>query len=164
MNITTELQKSIKEYQEAKAMEKEAKAAMSDAKDNLTRDLLSMLEAQGYSQDSTLYVDGATYCYRTTERAVVDPSLFLTLYEQGKISREVFLDCISVGKEKAEAHLGKATVEPFISIKEGEKADLRVGKADKKSALAVGVSIEGTRTKTESQFSRKLLLKMKVTK
>lgn len=160
MNITNELQKSIKAYQEAKAMEKEAKVAMTEAKDGLTRELLNTLEAQGYAQDSTLYVDGVSYAFKATERAVIDPAAFLALYEQGKISREIFIDCITVGKEKAEANLGKATLEPFISIKQGDKADLRVGKADKQSAFATGVAIEGARTKTESQFNRKVLLKV----
>ena len=164
MNITNELKKAIANYQQAKQAEKDIKAEVNEAKVIVVREMLSTFEKEGYAQDSTLYVDGASFTYKATERAVVDPSLFLALYEEGKISRETFIDCITVGKEKAEFALGKATVEPFISIKQGEKADLRVGKVDKKSALAVGVSVVGTKTKVESQFNRKILLKTKVVK
>lgn len=160
MNITKELKQAIDKFQQAKQAEKEVKATLADAKDNVVRELLSTLEKEGYSQDSTLYVDGVSYTYKATERAVVDPSLFLSLYEEGKISRDVFVECITIGKEKAESSLGKATVEPFVTIKEGDKADLRVGKADKKSALGVGVSVVGTKTKAETQFNRKVLLKV----
>ena len=160
MNITNELKKAIQDYQAAKQAEKEIKAEVSDAKDAVVREMLSTFEKEGYAQDSTLYVDGVSYTYKATERAVIDPSLFLSLYEKGQISRETFVDCISVGKEKAESALGKVTVEPFTVIKEGEKADLRVGKADKKSAFSVGVAVEGTKTKAETQFNRKVVLKV----
>ena len=163
MNITNELKKAIANYQQAKQAEKDIKAEVNEAKDLVVREMLSTFEKEGYAQDATLYVDGASFAYKATERSVVDPSQFLTLYEEGKISREVFIDCITIGKEKAEAALGKATVEPYISVKAGEKADLRVGKADKKSALAVGVHIEGTKTKAETQFDRRRIL-LKVAK
>lgn len=160
MELSETLKKSIKDYQEAKQMEKDAKSYMSGAKDNLTRDLLATLEEQGYALDSTLYVDGVSYCVKPTERAVIDPSQFLALYDEGKISREVLVACMTIGKEKAEDLLGKASLEDLITIKEGDKADLRVGKADKKSNLAVGVAVVGNKTKAETQFNRRVLLKV----
>lgn len=160
MNITKELKQAIDKFQQAKQAEKEVKATLADAKDNVVRELLSTLEKEGYSQDSTLYVDGVSYTYKATERAVVDPSLFLSLYEEGKISRDVFVECITIGKEKAESSLGKATVEPFVTIKEGDTRDLRVGKVDKKSPLYVGHHVVGTVPVKEKVFDRKILLKV----
>lgn len=160
MELSENIKKAIKEFQEAKQMEKEAKALMASAKDNLSREVVNTLETEGYATDSTLYVDGVSYCVKPTERAVIDPSQFLALYDEGKISREVLVACMTIGKEKAEDLLGKASLEDLITIKEGDKADLRVGKADKKSNLAVGVAVVGNKTRAETQFTRRLVLKV----
>lgn len=160
MELSETIKKAIKEYQEAKQMEKEAKALMSSAKDNLSREVVNTLETEGYATDSTLYVDGVGYSVKATERAVIDPSMFLALYDEGKISREVLIACMTIGKEKAEELLGKASLEDLVTIKQGDKEDLRVSKADKKSNLAVGVAVVGNKSKTETQFTRKILLKV----
>lgn len=69
------------------------------------------------------------YDYATSER--IDPKALYKLWKDGDISEEVFFNCISVTKEKAQALIGGLMLDPIIERKVGDKLDVRKEDLDK---------------------------------
>ncbi len=70
-----------------------------------------------------------SYDYATSESLPTEE--FFKLYESGKISRDIFLRCISVGKDMAVKLVGAHIIDDLLVTKIGNKADMRIEQLDK---------------------------------
>jgi hypothetical protein len=73
---------------------------------------------------------GSLYMVDVTESEEIDAAKWLEMLEAGDISREQYLEAISVGKEAAKAIIGEDQVNTICQTIYGKKADVRVVKYD----------------------------------
>lgn len=75
---------------------------------------------------SFIRTGGMEFRYEATERETVNANYILTMFEEGKISRENFLACITASKSDVQTLLGGDIALAATKITTGDKADIRV--------------------------------------
>lgn len=75
---------------------------------------------------SYIHAGGQQFQYAATETSSIDPEEVMKLYEEGDISREQFLNMVSINAPAAKNVLGGDQVADFTKTVVGNKVDVRM--------------------------------------
>lgn len=120
-----ELVKRLRTYAEAEREKREATNASNRAKTQARHGFTGFFETTKAPTNTAIVIDGVKYWWGVVEGEEIDPAKWFAMYEDGHITKEQFLDCISVLKSEAKKAIGEDQVLTITNRTRGDKADVR---------------------------------------
>ena len=120
--------KHIRLYKKLEVVRKEATNEANKEKTKLKNALVAFLRDGKHAVGTALRVEDSLYTYGTSESSVIPPDAWLRMWEKGYITKEQFLEAISVAKGVANNLIGQDQVKHIEQVKKSSTADLRTEK------------------------------------
>lgn len=171
MSTLKTITKRIDEYLNLDRSAKDAASKANKVKTKLKNEFVEFLRDNEYPVGTLLRVEDKEFSFAKTEAEVIPPEIWLQWYENKKITREQFLQALSIGKAEANRIIGQDQVKAIAKIVHGKNADLRVSTAkynpDKNVRVEIKRPVIKIRTrrrpyannKATSKLRRKIKLK-----
>lgn len=151
MSLKT-LERRIERYNKLAEDARVASNKANQEKTKLKNEFTEFLRENEYPVGTQVRYEDKLFSYARTEAEVIPPEKWLEMFEKKKISREQFLDALSVGKTRANQIIGADQVKAIEQIVMGDKADLRIVKCKPdKDAVKVEVIRPITKIRTRKR-------------
>ena len=130
LKLEKELSSAFVDFLTLKKAASEATNAVNRQKTVLKNIFKERIKTGKWELGTYVEAAGTRFDYSVTEKEVIEPEDFLAMYENGDITKEQFLRCISVQKGSVDTHVGSDVTLKLANKVHGDSYDVRTSDMD----------------------------------